>query len=327
MSALTTRRKTKKGHNVVITGDTHKSQIQRLFEVDGIKYTLFEPQRNCTAEMSKPLNKTISEIATREKYAKNGDSVDVWIRAIQNVFDNHRDDIKGLKGFKEFHKRKVYFYNPGYGNRGFCMYLAVQRKDKPDKKPAPKQDSKMLAVGVSDEVLSDDSSSLELLSSESEDDGIEFMGDTPIGQEDGKPKADDSDSSLSLIESDIESEEGDAGPIIRNYGMAYRYTLNDENKGTENETIVYKLSDEKKINRLYNKTGDWIGNLIKTDDGTEKIESKEVVMEKFNKMMKETYGKSNPNEGGRKKKRRTKKKRKRKRTKKKRKRKRRKTRK
>ena len=34
-------------------------------------------------------------------------------------------------------------------------------------------------------------------------------------------------------------------------------------------------------------------------------------MEKFNKMMKETYGESNPNEGGRKKKRRTKKKRRR----------------
>ena len=118
----------KKGVNVIVTGSTHKKMDVIDKTINGVKYTLFVPQRDCHNEMGKPYSKTINDIARREGYAQNGDEPDKWIAAIQKVFDNHYDEIKDVDGYKEFHQKKVYFLNPRAGERGFCTYIAVQRK-------------------------------------------------------------------------------------------------------------------------------------------------------------------------------------------------------
>lgn len=121
--------KKKPGHNVIITGATHRRMDENDKTINGINYTMYVPQRNCSNEMGKPYSRTISAIARREGYAQNGDHHDTWIEAIQKVFDNHYDEISGVEGFNEFHSKKVYFYNSRYdGTRRECMYLAVKRK-------------------------------------------------------------------------------------------------------------------------------------------------------------------------------------------------------
>jgi len=118
----------KKGVTVIKTGSTHKKMDTYDKTINGVKYTLFVPQRDCHNEMGKPYSKTINDIARREGYAQNGDEPDKWIAAIQKVFDNHYDEIKDVDGYKEFHQKKVYFLNARAGERGFCTYIAVQRK-------------------------------------------------------------------------------------------------------------------------------------------------------------------------------------------------------
>lgn len=118
----------RKGVNVIKTGATHKKMDVIDKTINGVKYTLFVPQRDCHNEMGKPYSKTINDIARREGYAQNGDEPDKWIAAIQKVFDNHYDEIKDVDGYKEFHQKKVYFLNPRGGEKGFCTYIAVQRK-------------------------------------------------------------------------------------------------------------------------------------------------------------------------------------------------------
>lgn len=118
----------KTGVNVIVTGATHRQMDTYDKTINGVKYTLFVPQRDCHNEMGKPYSRTINEIARRENYAQNGDEPDKWIAAIQKVFDNHYDEIKGVSGYKEFHQKKVYFLNPRATERGFCTYIAVQRK-------------------------------------------------------------------------------------------------------------------------------------------------------------------------------------------------------
>lgn len=117
-----------KGVTVIKTGSTHKKMDVIDKTINGVKYTLFVPQRDCHNEMGKPYSKTINDIARREGYAQNGDEPDKWIAAIQKVFDNHYDEIKDVDGYKEFHQKKVYFLNARAGERGFCTYIAVQRK-------------------------------------------------------------------------------------------------------------------------------------------------------------------------------------------------------
>ena len=118
----------RKGVNVIVTGATHRQMDTYDKTINGVKYTLFVPQRDCHNEMGKPYSRTINDIARRENYAQNGDEPDKWIAAIQKVFDNHYDEIKGVSGYKEFHQKKVYFLNSRAGERGFCTYIAVQRK-------------------------------------------------------------------------------------------------------------------------------------------------------------------------------------------------------
>ena len=126
--------KKKPGHNIIFTGSRNRAANRHDKTINGIKYTLYVPQSNCSNEMSKAYSRTISAIARRENYATDGDHHDKWIEAIQKVFDNHYDEISGVEGFKEFHCKKVYFYNSRYDGtrgaaaRGNCMYLAVQRK-------------------------------------------------------------------------------------------------------------------------------------------------------------------------------------------------------
>ena len=122
------KKKGKKGVNVIVTGATHRQMDTYDKTINGVKYTLFVPQRDCHNEMGKPYSRIINEIARRENYAQNGDEPDKWIAAIQKVFDNHYDEIKDVDGYKEFHQRKVYFLNARAGERGFCTYIAVQRK-------------------------------------------------------------------------------------------------------------------------------------------------------------------------------------------------------
>ena len=118
----------KKGVNVIVTGATNRQMDTYDKTINGVKYTLFVPQRDCHNEMGKPYSRIINEIARRENYAQNGDEPDKWIAAIQKVFDNHYDEIKDVQGYKEFHQKKVYFLNSRAGERGFCTYIAVQRK-------------------------------------------------------------------------------------------------------------------------------------------------------------------------------------------------------
>ena len=118
----------RKGVNVIKTGATHRQMDTYDKTINGVKYTLFVPQRDCHNEMGKPYSRIINEIARRENYAQNGDEPDKWIAAIQKVFDNHYDEIKNVDGYKEFHQKKVYFLNSRADERGFCTYIAVQRK-------------------------------------------------------------------------------------------------------------------------------------------------------------------------------------------------------
>lgn len=118
----------KTGVNVINTGATHRQMDTYDKTINGVKYTLFVPHRDCHNEMGKLYSKTINDIARRENYAQNDDEPNKWIAAIQKVFDNHYDEIKGVSGYKEFHQKKVYFLNSRAGERGFCTYIAVQRK-------------------------------------------------------------------------------------------------------------------------------------------------------------------------------------------------------
>ena len=117
----------KKGVNVVVTGSTHKKMDTYDKTINGVKYTLFVPQRDCYNEMGKPYSRTINDIAISLGYDQDGDDHDKWIAAIQKVFDNHYDEIKDVNGYKEFHQKKVYFKNSRGGERGFCAFIAVQK--------------------------------------------------------------------------------------------------------------------------------------------------------------------------------------------------------
>ena len=273
----------------VVTGATHKAQDRyEDREVDGIKYTLFVPKQNCTYQMERGFNKKIIKIAEQKGYAKNRDEIDVWIRAIQKVYDEHKSEIEGQDKYGEFHKKKVYFYNPNYGNRGHCMYLAVQRKNKPEKVKWP--------------------SDLEELS-ESDNDGIIELNPDQFSSE-VESLGHSSSSGELLSDSDIESEDEHVGPLV-----GYNKDTPTERFITKSGKVVYVNANNEKDKRLYNKDGEYIGKL--NDDGT--IESAEDAIKRVNEEANK--------KGGRKKKRRTKKKRNRRRTKKRRKRRRRKTRK
>ena len=238
--------------------------------------------------MERGFNEEIIKIAKNNHYAKNGDEPEVWISAIQKVYDEHKSDIEGKDKYGEFHSKKVYFYNKNYGNSGHCMYLAVQRKNTPGKKSA-KND------GVIDIDINN-------ISSDSDD---ELLGSlSEIGS------SSDEEELLSDSDSDLESEDRDRGPLV-----GYNKDIPTKSFTTKSGKVVYVNSKNKKDKRLYNKDGEYIGKL--NDDGS--IESAEDAIKRVNKEANK--------KGGRKKKRRTKKKRKRKRTKKKRKRRRRKTRK
>ena len=157
------------------------------------------------------------------------------------------------------------------------------------------------------------------MGSSGDDDQIDYMSDTSIG--DGKPKADDDscESDLSLIDdSDDDSKDGDRGENAGYHGdiKTIRYTIPD---GDHEGKVVYKTENDKDP-KVYNKHGAWIGNLIGN-----KFEEADVVLAKFN--MKKSSAQGGKRKTRKRKRKRIKKKRKRKHTKKKRKRKRRKTRK
>ena len=248
------------GPNPIVTGATHRPQSEYTRTVDGVEYILYVPQRNCSAEMQKDLNKIITKIATEKYGAKNDDDIDIWIRAIQNVFDNHADELP--KNFKKFHQRKVYFYNKNYdGSKGQCAYLAVKRKNKPGKKSEP-QDQKPSSSVID----------IDLDNISSEDESLGSLSEI-----------ESSDESELLSDSDIESEDGDIGPRVG-------YNRDTPTKRiTIAGQVVYRTENEKDP-KLYNKQGLWIGNL-KTDGS---IESKEIVEQRYKDSMKKS------SQGGRK---------------------------
>ena len=79
---------TMRGPTVVKTGATHQKQDEYEHTIDGIDYILYVPKRNATAEAKKELNKAVIDIATNKYNASNEKGYEVWIKAIQQVFDN-----------------------------------------------------------------------------------------------------------------------------------------------------------------------------------------------------------------------------------------------